>query len=35
MLALTNGDKTFDRGDNLAQSSDVQAAATYTVFRTC
>ncbi len=28
MLALTNGDKTFDRGDNLAQSSDVQAAAT-------
>ena len=28
MLALTNGDKTFDRGDNPAQSSDVQAAAT-------
>ncbi|MEN0614986.1 alpha/beta hydrolase [Klebsiella indica] len=28
MLALTNGDKSFDRGDNLAQSSDVQAAAT-------
>jgi len=28
MLALTNGEKTFDRGDNLAQSSDVQAAAT-------
>ena len=28
MLALTNGDKTFERGDNMAQSSDVQAAAT-------
>ena len=23
MLALTNADKTFDRGDNLAQSSDI------------
>nr|WP_287858477.1 alpha/beta hydrolase [Klebsiella sp.] len=28
MLALTNDDKSFDRGDNLTQSSNVQAAAT-------
>ncbi|WP_437891674.1 alpha/beta hydrolase fold domain-containing protein [Phytobacter sp. V91] len=28
MMGLTNGDKSFDRGDFLARSSDVQAAAT-------
>lgn len=28
MLGVTNGDKLFERGDNLTQSSDVQAVAT-------
>lgn len=28
MMGTTNGDKTFDKGDFLQQSSDVQAVAT-------
>ncbi|WP_409158395.1 alpha/beta hydrolase fold domain-containing protein [Pectobacterium sp. B2J-2] len=28
MLGTTNGDQSFDKGDNLSQSSDVQAVAT-------
>lgn len=28
MLGVTNGEKTFDKGDSLSQSSDVQAVAT-------